>query len=135
MNSVVSILAADYPIDRYACYVLDDSGSLILYEALVESANFATLWAPFCSKHCTEPRALESYFALELQPHTGQLPEGFINEYKRIHMEYDNFNMRLDNLSNTIIRCVQQYENFRRRCKGNLDGQWDAMARHMDRSN
>jgi mixed-linked glucan synthase len=85
---------------------------LILYEALVEAANFATLWVPFCSKCCIEPRAPESYFGLELQPQTGQLPDGFINECKRVQMEYDNFKMHSDNLSDTINKRSDVYNSM-----------------------
>ncbi|KAK3125327.1 hypothetical protein QOZ80_7BG0603390 [Eleusine coracana subsp. coracana] len=125
MNSVLSILAADYPVDRYACYVSDDSGALILYEALVEVANFAALWVPFCRKHSIEPRAPESYFALEVLKQTEHGPEGFMNEYKRVQMEYNDFKMRLDNLSDTIRKRSDEY-NSKRTSEGDAKATWMA---------
>jgi len=68
MNSILSILAVDYPVDRTATYPSDDGGSIIHYEGLLETANFAALWVPFCRKHCIEPRAPESYFAVKSRP-------------------------------------------------------------------
>jgi hypothetical protein len=35
VNTILSILAADYPVDRYACYLSDDGGTLVHYEAMV----------------------------------------------------------------------------------------------------
>ncbi|EAY92718.1 hypothetical protein OsI_14469 [Oryza sativa Indica Group] len=43
VNTFLSILAADYPVDRYVCYLSDDGRTL----AMVEVAKFAELWAPF----------------------------------------------------------------------------------------
>jgi mixed-linked glucan synthase len=65
VNSILSILATDYPVQKYACYLSDDGGSLIHYEAMFEVAKFAELWVSFCRKHRTEPRAPESYFGGE----------------------------------------------------------------------
>ncbi|KAF0905129.1 hypothetical protein E2562_000926 [Oryza meyeriana var. granulata] len=87
---------ADYPVDRSACYLSDDSGALILYEALVETTKFATLWVPFCRKHCIEPRAPESYFELEAPSYTRSAPEEFKNDYRIVHLEYDEFKVVLD---------------------------------------
>ena len=40
-NTILSILAIDYPVDKVACYLSDDGGSLVTFEALVEAASFA----------------------------------------------------------------------------------------------
>lgn len=48
---------------RIACYLSDDAGSMLTFEAAMETANFARLWAPFCKKYSIEPRAPEMYFA------------------------------------------------------------------------
>lgn len=113
MNSILSILATDYPVDRLACYVSDDSGALILYEALVEVAKFAMLWVPFCRKHCIEPRAPERYFEMEAQPQGGRAPQEFMNDYKRVQMDYDEFKVRLGNLSDTIQKRSDVYNSMR----------------------
>jgi hypothetical protein len=33
MNCILSILAVDYPVDKNACYLSDDAGALVTYEA------------------------------------------------------------------------------------------------------
>ncbi|MCD7462415.1 cellulose [Datura stramonium] len=53
-NTILSILAAEYPW-KASCYVSDDGGSLLNFEAMAEAASFADLWVPFCRKHDIEP--------------------------------------------------------------------------------
>ena len=62
VNTILSILAADYPADRFTCYVSDDGGAPVTREAVAEAARFAGLWVPFCRKHGVEPRNPEAYF-------------------------------------------------------------------------
>ncbi|KAL6657835.1 hypothetical protein ACP70R_005615 [Stipagrostis hirtigluma subsp. patula] len=102
MNCVLSILAADYPVDRYTCYLSDDSGSLLLYEALVQVGSFAALWVPFCRKHSVEPRAPESYFQQEGAIYAGRSPAEFMSDYRHMQREYEEFKMRLEMLPSTI---------------------------------
>jgi mixed-linked glucan synthase len=56
VNTVLSILATDYPADKLTCYVSDDGGALLTREAVAEASRFARLWVPFCRKHGVEPR-------------------------------------------------------------------------------
>lgn len=62
-NTILSILAVDYPVDKVSCYVSDDGASMLTFESLVETANFARKWVPFCKKFSIEPRAPEFYFS------------------------------------------------------------------------
>ena len=48
---------------RMACYLSDDGASMLTFEALTETANFARAWVPFCKKYNIEPRAPEMYFS------------------------------------------------------------------------
>ncbi|QHO15901.1 Cellulose synthase-like protein [Arachis hypogaea] len=50
-NTVLSLLALDYPSNKLACYVSNDGCSLLTFYALVEAAKFAKLWVPFCKKY------------------------------------------------------------------------------------
>ncbi|KAI4383002.1 hypothetical protein MLD38_008888 [Melastoma candidum] len=65
-NTVLSILAVDYPVDKVSCYVSDDGAAMLTFEALSETSKFARKWVPFCKKHEIEPRAPEWYFAQKL---------------------------------------------------------------------
>jgi cellulose synthase A len=61
-NTVLSILAVDYPVDKVSCYVSDDGAAMLTFEALSETSEFAKKWVPFCKKYSIEPRAPEWYF-------------------------------------------------------------------------
>ncbi|XP_051215412.1 probable mixed-linked glucan synthase 8 isoform X2 [Lolium perenne] len=102
MNSILSILAVDYPVDKHACYFSDDGGSIIHFDGLLETAKFAALWVPFCRKHSIEPRAPESYFSVKARPYTGNAPEDFADDHTHISREYDEFKERLDALFTVI---------------------------------
>ncbi|KAL6657843.1 hypothetical protein ACP70R_005623 [Stipagrostis hirtigluma subsp. patula] len=111
MNSILSILAADYPVDRHATYLSDDGGSIIHYEGLLETAKFAELWVPFCRKHCIEPRAPESYFSVKNRPYTGNAPDEFIDDQSIVSREYDEFKVRLDALFTKIPQRSDAYDH------------------------
>ncbi|KAL6856093.1 hypothetical protein ACP4OV_018895 [Aristida adscensionis] len=111
VNSILSILATDYPVEKNACYLSDDGGSLIHYEAMFEVANFAKLWVPFCRKHCLEPRAPENYFAVKRQPYLGSMQEEFLSDYRRVRREYEEFKVRIDSLFTTIHQRSEGYNS------------------------
>jgi hypothetical protein len=63
VNTVLSLLALDYPAGKLACYVSDDGCSPVTCFALREAAAFARLWVPFCKKHAVSVRAPFVYFS------------------------------------------------------------------------
>lgn len=65
-NTVLSVLAVDYPVDKASCYVSDDGAAMLTFEALSETSEFAKKWVPFCKKFNVEPRAPEWYFAQKI---------------------------------------------------------------------
>ncbi|OQU89309.1 hypothetical protein SORBI_3002G171200 [Sorghum bicolor] len=122
MNCVLSILATDYPVDRLTCYLTDDSGALVLYEALVEAASFAALWVPFCRKHSVEPRAPESYLQLEGMVYNGRSPGEFMNDYRHVQREYEELKARLEMLPSTIKERSDVYNNSMKAKEGDHAG-------------
>ncbi|KAK1577781.1 hypothetical protein Q3G72_024740 [Acer saccharum] len=60
-NTFLSILAMDYPVDKISCYLSDDGASMLTFEALSLTAEFARKWVPFCNKSSIEPRAPDMY--------------------------------------------------------------------------
>lgn len=62
-NTILSILAVDYPVSKVSCYVSDDGASMLLFDTLSETSEFARRWVPFCKKYNVEPRAPEFYFS------------------------------------------------------------------------
>ncbi|KAJ3688426.1 hypothetical protein LUZ61_017590 [Rhynchospora tenuis] len=101
-NTMLSVLAADYPADKLTCYLSDDAGSLLTYETMAETANFATLWVPFCRKHGIEPRNPESYFNLKRDPYKNKMQPDFVGDRRLVKREYDEFKVRINGLPEVI---------------------------------
>ncbi|XP_057847555.2 cellulose synthase-like protein B4 [Cryptomeria japonica] len=64
-NEVLSVLALDYPVEKFACYISDDGSSPITFYSLVETLSFARKWVPFCRKFKLQTRAPFMYFSKE----------------------------------------------------------------------
>lgn len=79
-NTVLSILAMDYPVDKISCYISDDGASMLTFEALSETAEFARKWVPFCKKFAIEPRAPEMYFTLKIDYLKDKVQPTFVKE-------------------------------------------------------
>lgn len=103
-NTILSILAAEYPVEKLACYVSDDGGSLLTFEAMAEAASFARIWVPFCRKHEIQPRNPESYFNLKRDPYKNKVRRDFVRDRRRVKREYDEFKVRINGLSDSIRR-------------------------------
>ncbi|XVF52297.1 hypothetical protein PTKIN_Ptkin05aG0007600 [Pterospermum kingtungense] len=103
-NTILSILAAEYPVEKLACYVSDDGGALLTFEAMAEAASFARIWVPFCRKHEIEPRNPESYFNLKRDPYKNKVRPDFVRDRRRVKREYDEFKVRINGLSDSIRR-------------------------------
>jgi hypothetical protein len=65
INTVLSLLALDYPSHKLACYVSDDGCSPLIFYALHEASKFAKHWIPFCKKYNVQIRAPFRYFCDE----------------------------------------------------------------------
>ncbi|KAK1394630.1 hypothetical protein POM88_013686 [Heracleum sosnowskyi] len=74
-NTVLSILAIDYP-----------------------TAEFARKWVPFCRKHQIEPRAPEFYFAQKIDYLKDKIQPSFVKERRAMKREYEEFKVRINAL-------------------------------------
>ena len=63
INTVLSVMAYDYPQEKLNVYLSDDGGSDLTFYALLEASRFAKHWIPFCKKFNVEPRSPAAYFA------------------------------------------------------------------------
>lgn len=79
-NTILSILAMDYPVDKISCYISDDGASMLTFEALSETAEFARKWVPFCKKFAIEPRAPEMYFSEKIDYLKDKVQPTFVKE-------------------------------------------------------
>ncbi|KAK3404472.1 hypothetical protein EUGRSUZ_K00778 [Eucalyptus grandis] len=72
VNTVLSLMAVDYPAHKLACYVSDDGCSPLTFYSLMEAAKFAKLWVPFCKKYNIQLRAPFRYFAGDVTTLSGE---------------------------------------------------------------
>ncbi|KAG4984077.1 hypothetical protein AAZX31_10G211800 [Glycine max] len=97
-NTVLSILAVDYPVEKVSCYVSDDGAAMLTFEAISETSEFARKWVPFCKKFNIEPRAPEWYFAQKVDYLKDKVDATFIRERRAIKREYEEFKVRINAL-------------------------------------
>ncbi|KAG8056796.1 hypothetical protein GUJ93_ZPchr0002g23725 [Zizania palustris] len=97
-NTVLSILAVDYPVDKVSCYVSDDGASMLSFESLSETAEFARKWVPFCKKFSIEPRAPEWYFSQKVDYLKDKVQPTFVQERRAMKREYEEFKVRINAL-------------------------------------
>ncbi|XP_057806916.1 cellulose synthase A catalytic subunit 5 [UDP-forming]-like [Salvia miltiorrhiza] len=95
-NTVLSILAVDYPVDKVSCYVSDDGAAMLTFEALSETSEFARKWVPFCKKFSIEPRAPEWYFLQKMDYLKNKVHPAFVRERREMKREYDEFKVRIN---------------------------------------
>ncbi|KAE8676858.1 Cellulose synthase A catalytic subunit 4 [Hibiscus syriacus] len=67
-NTVLSILAADYPVDKVCCYLSDDGASMLTFDSLSETAEFARRWVPFSN---TQKKPEEGWVMQDGTPRPG----------------------------------------------------------------
>ncbi|XAR66591.1 Cellulose synthase (UDP-forming) [Bertholletia excelsa] len=97
-NTVLSILAVDYPVDKVSCYVSDDGAAMLTFESLVETADFARKWVPFCKKFSIEPRAPEFYFSQKIDYLKDKVQPSFVKERRSMKKDYEEFKVRINAL-------------------------------------
>ncbi|ONM06324.1 Cellulose synthase-like protein D3 [Zea mays] len=106
VNTILSILAADYPAEKLTCYVSDDGGALLTRDAVAEAARFSALWVPFCRKHAVEPRNPEAYFSPGASngfkawraDYKGTAWPELARDRRRVRREYEELRLRIDAL-------------------------------------
>lgn len=117
-NTLLSILAVDYPIEKLTAYISDDGGAIFTFEAMAEAVRFAEVWVPFCRKHNIEPRNPESYFSQKRDPTKNKKRPDFVKDRRWIKREYDEFKVRINGLPEVIRRRSEAYnsrENMKER--------------------
>lgn len=107
-NTVLSILAVDYPVDKVACYVSDDGAAMLTFEALSETSEFARKWVPFCKKFNIEPRAPEWYFAQKVDYLKDKVHPAFVGERRAMKREYEEFKVRINGLVSTAQKVPEE---------------------------
>ncbi|KAM0009567.1 putative cellulose synthase (UDP-forming) [Helianthus debilis subsp. tardiflorus] len=104
MNTVLSLLAVDYPADKLALYLSDDGCSPLTLYSLVETTKFAKLWVPFCKKYNVQVRAPFRYFNTKATPLENDSLE-FQQEWKKIKKEYGDLYKKIDHAAQRPFPC------------------------------
>ncbi|RWR72791.1 putative cellulose synthase A catalytic subunit 5 UDP-forming [Cinnamomum micranthum f. kanehirae] len=107
-NTVLSILAVDYPVDKVSCYVSDDGAAMLTFEALSETSEFARKWVPFCKKFNIEPRAPEWYFAQKIDYLKDKVLPSFVKERRAMKREYEEFKVRINALVAKALKVPEE---------------------------
>ncbi|RLM74222.1 cellulose synthase-like protein H1 [Panicum miliaceum] len=98
VDTVLSLLALDYPAGKLACYVSDDGCSPLTFFALREAAEFAKLWVPFCMKHRVSVRAPFVYFSSGGPAGRGSAAgDEFQRDWTAMKSEYEKLASRIEN--------------------------------------
>ncbi|XP_006293362.2 cellulose synthase-like protein B3 isoform X2 [Capsella rubella] len=86
VNTVLSLLAVNYPANKLACYLSDDGGSSLTYFSLKEASKFAKIWVPFCKKYNVRVRAPFRYF---LNCPAATVGSEFSKDWEMMKSEYE----------------------------------------------
>ncbi|KAG7568608.1 Nucleotide-diphospho-sugar transferase [Arabidopsis thaliana x Arabidopsis arenosa] len=94
VNTVLSLLAVNYPANKLACYVSDDGCSPLTYFSLKEASKFAKIWVPFCKKYNIRVRAPFRYFLNPISDAT----EGseFSKDWETTKREYQKLSRKVE---------------------------------------
>lgn len=110
VNTVLSLLAIDYPIDKLACYMSDDGGSPLTFYSLVEALKFAKLWVPFCKKYNIQIRAPFRYFTVDLFSSKCDHSTQFIQDWQKMKNEYEQLSDKIDDAAKKGVPCDRSGE-------------------------
>ncbi|KAL8153046.1 hypothetical protein V2J09_010806 [Rumex salicifolius] len=62
VNTILSVMAYDYPPEKLSVYLSDDGGSDITFYALWEASSFSRYWLPYCRNFKVESTSPAAYF-------------------------------------------------------------------------
>lgn len=97
-NTLLSIAAADYPVDKLSCYLSDDGGSMLTFDAMSETSEFARRWVPFCKRYNVEPRAPDVYFTQKVDYLKDKVDTTFVKDRRAMKRDYEEFKIRINSL-------------------------------------
>ncbi|XVE90171.1 hypothetical protein DITRI_Ditri20bG0056700 [Diplodiscus trichospermus] len=113
INTVLSVMAYDYPPDKLSIYLSDDGGSDLTFYAMLEAATFSKKWLPFCKKFKIEPRSPEAYFRTAVEPDNDPV---MLQQWLSVKKLYEDMRMRIETTTklNRIPEDIrEQHKGFR----------------------
>ncbi|KAL2332842.1 hypothetical protein Fmac_014055 [Flemingia macrophylla] len=123
MNTVLSVMAYEYPPEKVSVYVSDDAASDITFYALSEASTFARHWLPFCKRFKVDPTSPLAYFnTVSSSTH----PIHTAEEFATIKKLYQDMESRIENAAKVgeVPKEVQsKYKGF---------SEWDSYSSRRD---
>ncbi|CAK8565759.1 unnamed protein product [Lathyrus sativus] len=121
VNTVLSVMAYDYPTEKLSVYLSDDGGSEITFYAMLEASEFAKHWLPFCKRFKVEPRSPNAYFKTLDTTDSNNAKE--LLAIKKLYQEMES---RVENASKLGKVPEEEYSNH------NEFSQWDSYSSKRD---
>ncbi|OMO89262.1 Cellulose synthase, partial [Corchorus capsularis] len=107
VNTILSLLAVDYPAEKLACYVSDDGCSPLTFYSVVEASKFAKLWVPFCKKYNIQVRAPFRYFLgdSDKPSNADKADSEFHQDWLKMKAEYEVLTRKIEEAARKPIPC------------------------------
>ncbi|KAK6934621.1 Cellulose synthase [Dillenia turbinata] len=96
INTVLSVMAYEYPTEKLSVYLSDDAGSDLTFYALIEASDFAKLWIPYCKNYKVEPRSPKVYFRSASAPTS----PSHAQDFSSIKKMYEDMERRIESAVN-----------------------------------
>ncbi|KAK1391587.1 cellulose synthase-like protein E6 [Heracleum sosnowskyi] len=93
INTVLSVMAYDYPSQKVSVYLSDDGGSDITFYALILGSTFDKHWIPYCKKFKVESPCPAAYFSTSVPPPAGS------EEWASIRESYEEMKNRIQSVT------------------------------------
>ncbi|KAK1584491.1 hypothetical protein Q3G72_033449 [Acer saccharum] len=122
INTVLSVMAYNYPPEKLSVYLSDDAGSDLTFYALLEASHFAKEWLPYCKKFEVEPRSPGAYFLSISDP----IDVGEAKAFVAIKKLYENMESRIRRAANVGRLSEEQ------RSKHEGFSQWETYSSKQD---
>ncbi|KAF9611342.1 hypothetical protein IFM89_030131 [Coptis chinensis] len=120
INTVLSVMAYNYPTEKLSVYVSDDGGSDLTFYALLEASQFGKHWIPFSKKFNIEPRSPSAYFSTKSDP---LVDNKVLSSIKKLYEEMEH---RIE----TASKLGRIPEDIRIKYKG--FSEWDSVSSPRD---
>ncbi|ESW18648.1 hypothetical protein PHAVU_006G058400 [Phaseolus vulgaris] len=123
INTVLSVMAYEYPTEKLSVYLSDDAASDITFYALLEASIFAKQWLPFCRKFKVDPTSPAAYFKTIV---SSTHPNAPAKEFHTIKKLYQDMESRIENAAN-MGRVPEEVHS-----KHKGFSQWDSYSSRSD---
>ncbi|XP_026392934.1 cellulose synthase-like protein E1 isoform X2 [Papaver somniferum] len=126
INTVLSVMAYDYPPEKLSVYLSDDGGSDLTFYALLEASHFCKYWIPFCKKFQVEPRSPVAYFSTTSSNSKHNSSSFNSEEWSAMKILYEKMENRIE----TATKLGKVPDEMRARHKG--FSEWDSVSSPRD---